>query len=105
MLKRQIGMENSKLLIRYGIMTETLIDLANIESIEISSKDIELNQETRKLSLLGELESHNVVIRLKEENTLIGLYGIKRKYKNLVLYVDNKIEFKNQIENAMIQYQ
>jgi hypothetical protein len=105
MLKRPILIENSKLLLRYGIMTETLIDLANIESIEISSKDIELNQETRKLSLLGELESHNVVIRLKEENTLIGLYGIKRKYTNLVLFVDNKSEFKNQIENAMVQYQ
>ena len=51
-------------------MSEATIDLKDIESIEVSSKDIELNEDTRKLSFLGELESHNVVIHLKEENTL-----------------------------------
>lgn len=101
MFKRPIAIENDKLFLRYGIMNETTIDLADIDSIEISSKDIELNNETRKLSFLGELESHNVVIKLKKENTLIGLYGIKRTYKNLALHVDNKIEFKNRINNAL----
>lgn len=103
-LKRPISIENNKLFLRYGIMNQTTIDLENIDSIEITSKDIELNKETRKLSFLGELESHNMVIRLKEENTLIGLYGIKRKYKNLALHVDNKIEFKNRINNALQQW-
>jgi hypothetical protein len=104
MYKRPISIENGKLLICYGIMNETSIDLRNIASIEFSSKDIELNTETRKLSFLGELESHNVVIRLKEENTLNGLYGIKRKYKNLALHLDKKIEFKNQIDSALKNY-
>lgn len=103
MLKRPISIENNKLFLRYGIMNQTIINLENIDSIEISSKDIELNKETRKLSFLGELESHNLVIRLKEENTLIGLYGIKRKYKNLALHVDNKNEFKERINNALQQ--
>lgn len=101
MFNRPIAIENDKLFLRYGIMNETTIDLANIDSIEITSKDIELNKETRKLSFLGELESHNTVIRLKEENTLIGLYGIKRKYKNLALHIDKKNEFKNQISNNL----
>ncbi|MFD2565418.1 hypothetical protein [Aquimarina rubra] len=103
MSKRPISIKDDKLYLRYGIMNETTIDLKSIESIEISSKDLELNTETRKLSFLGELESHNVVIRLKEENTLIGLYGIKRKYKNLALHIDNKNEFKNRINNALHQ--
>ncbi len=103
MYKRPISIENNKLFLRYGIMNETTIDLTSINSIEISSKDIELNKETRKLSFLGELESHNLIIRLKEENTLIGLYGVKRKYKNLALHVDKKNEFKNQINNALQQ--
>jgi hypothetical protein len=103
LFKRPISIENNKLYLRYGIMNETTIDLSNIDSIEISSKDLELNTETRKLSFLGELESHNIVIRLKEENTLIGLYGIKRKYKNLMVHVDNKIEFKERINNAIKQ--
>lgn len=101
MLKRPISIENSKLHLRYGIMSESTIDLREIESIEISSKDIETDKETRKLSFLGELESHNVVIRLKKENTLIGLYGMKRKFKVLALHVDEKIEFKNRINNAL----
>ncbi|WGK64828.1 hypothetical protein [Croceiramulus getboli] len=104
MFKRPISIVNDKLFLRYGIMNETTIDLVNIDSIEISSKNIELNTETRKLSFLGELESHNVVIRLKKENTLIGLYGIKRTYNNIALHVDNKIEFKNQIDNAIQQW-
>ena len=73
-------------------MNEATIELKEINSIEISSKDIELNKETRKLSFLRELESHNVVIRLKNENTLIGLYGIKKKFKVLALYVDHNSE-------------
>ena len=105
MYKRPISIENDKLILRYGIMNETIIDIRNIEKIEVSSKDIVLNNETRKLSFLGALESHNVVIRLKEENTLTGLYGIKRNYKTLVLYVDEKIEFANRIENALQHFQ
>jgi len=78
-------------------MTETVIDIKDIDQIELSSKDIELDKNTRKLSFLGELESHNIIIHLKKENELIGLYGIKRKYRNLAFYLDDKIEFKNRI--------
>lgn len=101
MYKRPMSIENGKLFLRYGIMNETIIDIANIDSVELSSKDIELGKETRKLSFLGELESHNVIIKLKEENSLTGLYGIKRKYKTLALYVDNKIEFKGRIDSTL----
>ena len=101
MFKRPISIENDTLFLRYGIMNETTINLANIDSVEISSKDIELNKETRKLSFLGQMESHNIIIRLKQENQLTGLYGIKRKYKNLVLHVDKKNEFTNRINNAL----
>lgn len=101
--KRPILIKDDKVYLRYGIMNETTIDIKNIDSIEISSKDIELNKKTRKLSFLGELESHNVIIRLNKENVLIGLYGIKRKYKNLALYVDKKNEFTNRINEALQQ--
>ena len=102
MPKRPISIENAKLYLRYGIMNETTIEFNNIESVELSSKDIVSTKGIRRLSILGELESHNLVIRLKEENILYGLYGIKRKYKVLALYVDNKEEFQNQV-NKYIQ--
>lgn len=100
MLKRPISVENDRLYLRYGIMKETTIDLKDIASVEISSKDIELNKITRKLSFLGPLESHNIIIHLKNENELIGLYGIKKRYKILALYVDDKVEFKKLIDSV-----
>ncbi len=99
--KRPIVIENNKLLLRYGIMNETTIDINTIDSIEISSKDIEEDSATRKLSFLGELEGHNVIIRLKQENELTGLYGIKRKYMNIALHVDKKVEFTDSINDAL----
>lgn len=101
MLFRPISIEGDKLYLRYGIMNESIIDLSDIDAIELSSKEIKLNHETRKLSFLGDLESHNTVIRLKNENILIGLYGIKKSYKNLVLFVDDPMNFKNAIEIAL----
>jgi hypothetical protein len=103
MLKRPISIENDKLYLRYGIMNESVVAIDAIDSVELFAKDIKLDKETRKLSFLGQLEGHNVMIKLKEEHTLTGIYGIKRKFKVLVLYVDNKIEFVNQINNALKQ--
>lgn len=101
MVKRPISIEQNKLFLRYGFMNESTINIAEIDSIELSSKIIELKDKTRSLSILGESESHNVIIRLNQENTMHGLYGLKRKYKVLVLYVDDKVEFVKQIKNAL----
>jgi len=101
MLKRPISIENNMLYLRYGIMTESTIDLDSIDSIELSSKDIEGDDMTRRLSFLGEMETHNVIIHLKEENTLVGLYGIRRKYKTLALHIDNKVAFKDCIDQVL----
>ncbi len=102
MLKRPISIENNQLHLRYGIMSETTIDIENIESIELSSSDFKTDTESRKLSVLGDIENHNLIIRLKEENILKGLYGIKRTYKNLALHVDDKKEFKKRLENTLL---
>jgi len=103
-LKRPISIEEKQLKLRYGILNETTIDLDTIVSVELSGKSIEFDNETRKLSPLGELESHKVIIRLNRKNNLHGLFGIKRSFKTLALYVDNKEEFKNQVEkNALRQ--
>ncbi|WP_282044093.1 hypothetical protein [Winogradskyella flava] len=98
MTKRPIVVENDKLYLRYGIMNETTISFDNIESIELSMKDIEMNKTTRKLSVLGNLEGHNIIIKLKKEHTLTGLYGVKKPFTLIAFHVDNKQEFKNRIE-------
>ncbi len=96
--KRPLVIQHDTLFLRHGIMNETTIAIANIERIELSSKDIELNKETRKLSFLGGLDSHNIIIHLKEENTLIGLYGIKRRYKVLAMHIDDNTEFYHRLQ-------
>ncbi|MFD0861547.1 hypothetical protein ACFQ1M_04965 [Sungkyunkwania multivorans] len=97
MLQRPISIENNRLYLRYGMMSEATIALDTIGAIELSSKEIEFDKETRKLSVLGTLESYNVIIRLNEEATLVRLYGIKRTYKNLAIYVDDRIKFKDEL--------
>ncbi len=101
MLFRPISIEGDKLYLRYGIMSETTIDLSNIATVEASSKDLELDHNTRKLSILGDLESHNLILSLKKENELLGLYGTKKAYKKLALFVDNPTAFKDSIDNLL----
>jgi hypothetical protein len=99
--KRPFVVGEGKLYLRYGILSETTISIENVESIDITTKSIDFDSETKKLSPLGNLEGHNVVIRLKKENTISGLYGVKRRFKTLALYVDNREEFKKRIEVAL----
>ncbi len=96
--KRPINLDSEKLYLRYGIMSEAIIDIRDIRSIEISSRDIELNSETVKLSFLGNLESHNLILHLNKENFLTGLYGRKKTFMTIALHVDEKAKFKAQIE-------
>ncbi|AFM02636.1 hypothetical protein Fleli_0136 [Bernardetia litoralis DSM 6794] len=111
--KRPILIENDMLYLCYGIMSETEIELKNIKSIEISEKPLEelieieaVESKTKsklyqKLSPLGNLEGHNIIIRLHEKTTLNGIYGIKKEFKVLAFHVDEKVEFTKQIENLI----
>lgn len=104
MSKRPISIDNGELKLRYGLFSESTISISNIENIELSTKLIDFDNRTKKLSPMRDFESHNVLIRLKKEEVLFGLYGLKSTYKNLALYVDEKERFKKEIENALQQY-
>lgn len=101
MSQRPILINKNKLLLSYGIMSETEIELQNIESIELTSRDLKKEKLNRKLSVFGDLESHNVILHLKTENTLKGLYGINRKFKSLALFVDDHLEFEKKINRVI----
>ncbi|TSE10117.1 hypothetical protein [Aquimarina algiphila] len=105
LMKRPIAIEEDKLHLRYGILSETIIDIANIDAIEITSKDMVFDTKTRKLSPFGELEAHNMVIRLKKENTLTGLYGIQKTFTTIAFFIDNKEEFKGELEKSIVLFQ
>lgn len=104
MTKRPTAIQDHKILLRYGIMAETEIDIHNIESITVSSKEIEFNKEVRQLSPLGTLEAHNIIINLKDEATLSGLYGIKKKFKTLAIHMDKKNEFVTAVNKILLSH-
>jgi hypothetical protein len=88
--KRPISIEDGALKLRYGLFSESTILISNIENVEISSKS---NDTAKNLSPLGELEGHNIIISLKNEETLIGLYGLKSSYKTIAFHIDEKEQF------------
>jgi len=99
--QRPIAIVNKTIVLRYGILNEAMINVDHIESIELSQKELEKDKLTRSLSPLGELESHNTIIRLKAECTLFGLYGSKKKFKVLRLHVDEAGSFKTTVDNLI----
>ena len=78
-------------------MNEAIINLGEIDSVEVSSTEIESKDGVRRLSIFGTLEPHNVILRLNREKTLLGLYGVKKRYRVLLLHVDDKTTFVNSI--------
>lgn len=102
--QRPIAIEENKLLLRYGIMNESKISISDIESVVLSKKELKKNKLSKTLSPLGELESHNIIIKLKKENTLFGLYGIKKKFMTIGLHIDEPNEFKEKLEKILRQY-
>lgn len=97
--KRPIVVEENSLQLRYGIMSETTIQFENIVSVELFTKELEEDSEIKKLTPLGGLEGHNVLIRLKEKETLSGFYGLKKEYDALAFHVDDKVGFVERLES------
>lgn len=98
--KRPIHIQNGKLHLRYGIMNEAIVDLAAISSVELSRKPLDKDEMVRKLSPLGDFESHNVVLTLNQSYTLTGLYGMQKEVQILGLHIDEPIAFKEYLETA-----
>ncbi len=93
--KRPIKFEKEYVKLFYGIFCETKINFNKI--IEIKSiKNIIADKEIVQMSPLKSLEEPNVLIKLSEENWIEKLYGGKKAYKKLALYVDDNERF---IEN------
>ncbi|WP_066758908.1 hypothetical protein [Crocinitomix algicola] len=99
--KRPIQIENDILRLRYSFMNESLIPLKHILKIELTNTDLEKDQNSKKLSPLGDLESHNIILTLSEPTTLIGIYGIKKQYQKIAFHVDKPVDFKRDLERAL----
>ncbi|WP_299892170.1 hypothetical protein [uncultured Lacinutrix sp.] len=102
---RPILITKQRIYLKYGILSETSINTNNIENVDYFTKDIDKEKNTTliKLSPLGSLEGHNIIIHLKKEQTLNGLYGSKKQFQSIVLHLDDKTSFKQEIESLITQ--
>ena len=103
MIKRPISIVGDTLNLRYGIFGEATVNVEEIISIETTTGPVEFDKDTKTLSPLGDMESYNTIIRLKKEGIISGFYGIKRRCRNIVFYVDKPEEFKMQLENGALR--
>ncbi len=98
LMKRPIEVTNDKLLLRYGIMHEAEIPLNEIKEIKLSKKSFTKEDNILRFALIGELESHNVIIETHNEQILYGLFGIKKPFTKLALHLDSASEFKTAVD-------
>lgn len=98
-----VDKENRKLLLRYGFFAEANISLDEILEIEVSSKDLPEDKSIVRFSPLGEIEGHNIIIHLKNENKFKSLYGFSKKYTSIAFTVDKKQELKKVLEEMLSQ--
>lgn len=102
--KRPILIDKNGIHLKYSIISETYIDYENINEITVFTKEIEKKGIIKYFSPFGKLEGNNIKIDLKNEIEIIGFYGIKRKMKSIVLFVDEKEKFVWKINNALQQF-
>ena len=100
--QRPVGVEDDILKLPYGIMAETEVDLAAIEKVEQSSSRLDEDDPlVGKLSPLGELERHNVVLHLRKSIEVKGLYGMKKEVKTLALHLDDPQAFSESLQSKI----
>jgi len=96
-----IDLKEGKIALRYGFFGESTVLLDTIEHVEISSTSLADDKSIVQFSPLGNLNGHNIIIHLKSQNTLNGFYGIKKTYKSIAIYVDEKEKFQHMILNTL----
>ncbi len=96
--QRPISITNQTINLRYGLLSEVSIVRSNIDHIELSGRELNKEADERSLSPIGEMEGHNMILHLKEEATIRGLYGIKRKVNSIAIQVDDVHGLKSSLD-------
>ncbi len=96
--KRFVTITNKALHLKYGLFGDVEIDLNNISKFELSSKEfLEDTPHLYKMALIDGLESHNVVLYLREPVQIERAYGMKQQASTILLHVDDKAGFSEKL--------
>jgi len=89
--------------LRYGFASQTSIPFKHIARIEKSRKSLSKEKKQVGLSVFDLIDTHNILIYLKEENVLQKIYGIEKKYTSIAVFIDDKDLFVEAIEQICSQ--
>jgi hypothetical protein len=90
---RPIRITEDRLLLRCGVIGDTVIRLQAIRAIRGGAAGADSITEAVKLAAAGELTSPNITLELDEKATLNGPYGIRREFRAISFWVDEPEEF------------
>ncbi len=101
--RRLISVGENKLKLKYGLFGDVDIDYDNINKIELSRQTPKEKDGLIKLALVDGLEVHNIILYLNENITISGAYGMKKRGSVLLIHVDDKERFFEEIENKSVR--
>lgn len=96
-----INEDKETLELKYGMFAESIIGFDQIESIEYNRKSLPEDKSIVQFSTLGILDSHNVILHLKEKNVIDRIYGMKKEYNSLAIMVDEHEDFLQRMEKLI----
>lgn len=102
--RRFIILNEEGIQLSYGIMADAFVSYHEIDFVEVTSKDFDKESGIKRISPVGELDSHNVVIHFKNEQVISGIYGIRKRATKLALFVDEKTKFQSDIDQALLKF-
>ena len=90
------------IVLRYGLFSEAVIPIKNIQSIQGFSKEKSEKLKIKYLSPLGDLDEVNTVIRVKKESSFNGVYGWKKNYTSIAFFVDDTGKFIQELNKQIL---
>ncbi|MEO9485458.1 MAG: hypothetical protein ABJG47_18505 [Ekhidna sp.] len=99
--KRPVTIEDDALILKYGVMGESMIPLSQIKAVREQTKSLTDSKEIVYLSPFKDMEGHNVVIEVERPAQLASFYGFKKTYSTIVVYLDDPKAFVNELAQAI----
>ncbi len=90
---RPIEIKEGVLYLRHGIISELEVPLTDIVSVEQTQKDLSPELSIQKLSVLGSLEPHNLILTFSQPAALRKLYRNQRNVSAIALHLDDPTGF------------
>ncbi len=90
--------------INNGVFISQCILYKNIKKIEPFKEEHLKDKSILRVGLIGKLESQNITIHFNEKQTVKLFYGINKPVMAIALYVDDCVEFENQIAEKLNKF-